>query len=403
MTSISSSRNNNNNSTTYYIGFDVDHTLIKYKNDALGELIFHACARFLWEEKGYDRANLDVPYEKKYGNNRRGLIWDLRTGDIVELSKLGFVKDAYCGTKQLTKEEIQAKYNNNNNTTHFSFDLIRSHTSGDYFTLFDFFVNSTAYLIMLLVDNNMCNNGNYKATLTDLFAAFDFNFAVPHFAISKGYYFPPIVKTPEKYIVDRRADKTDEYLKELQKNPNVKLFLLTNSNYDYATFLLKYAFGDDFLDHFALVIYNGQKKRGFFTAKSSDEKPFLAYNPPANTNLKSEEPLNMSLKNYGGKEVIDGNLIDLNEYFGVSNSDNSSNIQVIYMGDDWKGDVILPRIYKWFTVAIAEELGDERKDEFIYGCTNFDMEETFFYSMLSEGGDILCSDVKEGTLSKIVS
>jgi len=31
------------------------------------------------------------------------------------------------------------------------------------------------------------------------------------------------------------------------------------------------------------------------------------------------------------------------------------------------------------------------------------MEETFFYSMLSEGGDILCSDVKEGTFSKIVS
>ena len=73
MTSISSSRNNNNNSTTYYIGFDVDHTLIKYKNDALGELIFHACARFLWEEKGYDRANLDVPYEKKYGGYRSWL------------------------------------------------------------------------------------------------------------------------------------------------------------------------------------------------------------------------------------------------------------------------------------------------------------------------------------------
>ena len=82
MTSISSSRNNNNNSTTYYIGFDVDHTLIKYKNDALGELIFHACARFLWEEKGYDRANLDVPYEKNM--------------EIIDGVDIGFKNGGYC-------------------------------------------------------------------------------------------------------------------------------------------------------------------------------------------------------------------------------------------------------------------------------------------------------------------
>ena len=52
---------------TYYVGFDVDHTIIKYKNGALGELIFHSCAKFLYEEKGYDRAFLDVPYTPNPG------------------------------------------------------------------------------------------------------------------------------------------------------------------------------------------------------------------------------------------------------------------------------------------------------------------------------------------------
>ena len=383
------------NPTTYYVGFDVDHTMIKYKNDALGELIFKACARFLWEEKNYSRDLLDVPYLRKYGNNRRGLIWDTKTGDIVELSKYGIVKDAYHGTKQLTKEEIKTKYG----TTHFAFELIRSHTPGDYFTLFDFFVNSTAYLIMLLVEHNMCKDGDYKATLMDLYAAFDFNFAVPHFASSKGYYFPLIVQNPEKYIVNRRDDKTNEYLKTLKTDPDVKLFLLTNSNYDYATFLLTYAFGSDFLDYFDLVIYRGQKKRGFFTQNSS-EKPFLACNAPIHTKLELEQPLTMSLREYGGKEVIDGNLIDLNEYFGVSN-DHSNNIKVIYMGDEWKGDVILPRIYNWYTVAIAEELGDVRKNEFVQGFTESDTEETLLYSILNDESNFLCSDVKEFTLSVV--
>ena len=121
--------------------------------------------------------------------------------------------------------------------------------------------------------------------------------------------------------------------------------------------------------------------------------------------LKTEQPLGMSLREYGGKEVVDGNLLHLNDYFGITNGagteDLECNVEVIYMGDDWKGDIILPKIYNWKTVGIAEELGDGRKSEFMTGHSAYNDTSTLLYDILCTEGDFLFSDVKEFKLNMI--
>lgn len=58
-----------------------------------------------------------------------------------------------------------------------------------------------------------------------------------------GYYFQELRDNVEKYIEKRCSIK--EFLAEVRKESNTKVFLLTNSGYDYTKLLLEYAFGPD--------------------------------------------------------------------------------------------------------------------------------------------------------------
>ena len=121
--------------------------------------------------------------------------------------------------------------------------------------------------------------------------------------------------------------------------------------------------------------------------------------------LKTEQPLGMSLREYGGKEVVDGNLLHLNDYFGITSDADAkaleNKVEVIYMGDDWKGDIILPKKYNWKTVAIAEELGDDRKSQFLTGHRAYNDASTLLHDILCTEGDFLFGDVKDFKLDNM--
>ena len=150
-----------------WLGFDLDHTLVKYKNDALGKHIFQACKQYLCKNLGYrEEAFKGVIYDPLF--NVRGRVWDLATGDIIELNNKGFVTAAWHGLKVLTKEEREEHYDPN--CPHKNFEKIKSFERGDFFCFNDFFVSPTIQLVACLVGDLEARDGTaHGLRATDLY------------------------------------------------------------------------------------------------------------------------------------------------------------------------------------------------------------------------------------------
>jgi len=68
-----------------------------------------------------------------------------------------------------------------------------------------------------------------------------------------GYYFPDLRADVSKFIELRPSVK--EYLSKVRKDTSTKVFLLTNSGFDYTNLLLNYAFGTDWQDSFDVLSF----------------------------------------------------------------------------------------------------------------------------------------------------
>mgnify|MGYP002641394671 CR=1 FL=1 len=87
------------------IGYDMDYTLIHYREDA-------------WEERAYEhirRKFLDRKWPVKALRfdaemMERGLVLDVEQGNILEASRFGFVKQACHGTRRLDFQEVRTAY-----------------------------------------------------------------------------------------------------------------------------------------------------------------------------------------------------------------------------------------------------------------------------------------------------
>ena len=89
------------------IGFDVDHTLIKYKIKNLVQLVYRGFAQTLVEEKGFPADLLELTEdEAKFASN--GLTIDQSTGLIIKLGENKTILRAYYGFQRLTTEQILA-------------------------------------------------------------------------------------------------------------------------------------------------------------------------------------------------------------------------------------------------------------------------------------------------------
>ena len=105
-----------------WVGFDLDHTVIRYRLPNLYRLIYTHLSRFLVEEKGYDRSLLD-PIGKQYDLMQKGIILDSAKGNFLKLASNGYILRAVHGTHPLSGEEIAASYGEHRIWEHHSLDL----------------------------------------------------------------------------------------------------------------------------------------------------------------------------------------------------------------------------------------------------------------------------------------
>jgi len=329
-------------SSCHWLGFDLDHTLIRYNVPALEKLEFDSFIEFFVKQLKYPEELQDAVFDEKYCF--RGIVTDLDTGNTLKLDSDKIVIKGYHGSRQLTNEEISTLYPD-------PLNFNGAHTD-QYWSVSTFFEAGVGPLWVALVDlfEKSSEPVSYRNILADMRKALDYNF----YSFPNGYFFPSIVTNPEKYLFKR--DSIVQWLKDISSadaSPKpIRLFLLTNSDTNYAAFLAKYCLGNDWEQLFDLVIYFGRKP-SFWSTDAMFQRVILR---SEGDNYSFENIQDVTIDTKLGKHYRLGNGAHLTEFF-ESTIPEGETLQVCYVGDHLTGDCMHCKItMNWHIIAIVEEL-----------------------------------------------
>ena len=315
------------------IGFDMDYTLAEYTPDF--EILSYRLSLQKLVNKGYPKQILNYSCDMNF--MVRGLAIDKENGNIIKLDRHRYVKAAYHGLKPLSREDRKRLYDTNRTPMYVepSFALID--------TLFSL---AEAYLFAQLVD--LKDQGSiekpYSEIYKDVRAAID----LVH---SDGSLKKEVARNPDKYIL--RDPNLVPTLRALSDSGR-KLFIATNSYWEYTNVVMNYLFGNDtrelntdWLELFEVVVTGSQKPVFFLNSKSlyevADLKQFL---------LKNVDAMHGHAKVYQG-----GGVKHLHSFLGVERGS-----AVLYVGDHIYGDILRSKKdLGWRTMLIVPELDKELK------------------------------------------
>ena len=354
------------------LGFDLDHALCRYKLLPFFDLVHDAVGDFLVKERGFpaEAVRRSRTREDEHAFCSKGLILEWETGNFLKLDSRGWVAKASHGTHMLNRNEIELIYAGE--WTHAA-TMREMKKHDDFLALFTFFESPAAVLLARLVDaidgaqgGAICpahekalarKEVGYGWIKGPLFEAFNNAFNAEQFAAKVGGYFPPIIDTPERYVYE--APETFTWLKDLRAD-GTRVILITNSQEDYASCLLRHMFGPSWQDAFDLVVTYA-KKPGFFTDEPS-EKPFYLLDAKSECVGQSAFiPKGHTVNT--GKVVVGGTYRGLCEYLSSEHPRVPGKEGVAFFGDHMWGDLGATRKYTdWEPVAVVEEL-DYRSDE----------------------------------------
>jgi 5'-nucleotidase len=283
-----------------WLGFDLDHTIVRYRLPALNELVFNCIGKYLVEKKGFDKGIVERGFLPSFP--LRGLVLDAFKGNFLVLSASGKVLTGAHGTRTMDAAELKRVYPDGLPTVA---EATRRNDKLQGFHAFTtFFDMPTSVLVAHYVD--LCDEQGrteYIRIAMELLGAFEYCFN-PENEVDGGY-FCEIKSHPDKYLI-KCTDSVKQWL-QAARTHHVGLFLLTNSLSGYTNFLLKHCFGEDWRHVFDLVIVGG-KKPDFFT-KTGDK----AHSFHAVSEHMIGEPLGPDGLVRGGF-VAHGNLRDLTPF-----------------------------------------------------------------------------------------
>ncbi|ONI32667.1 hypothetical protein PRUPE_1G379000 [Prunus persica] len=197
------------------VGFDMDYTLAQYKPETFESLAYDGTIRKLVYDLGYPRELLDWSFDWTY--MVRGLVLDKKRGNILKMDRHKYVKVAYHGFKELSKEDKVGTYGNT---------LIRdSFDEPDYALIDTLFSLAEAYLFAQLVDfkdknlEKIPKGADYSVMYKDVRAAVDL-------CHRDGTLKQMVAKDPKRYI---NEDTTIVPMLKMLRDSGRATFLVTNS------------------------------------------------------------------------------------------------------------------------------------------------------------------------------
>lgn len=313
------------------IGFDMDYTLVRYDSEAFEEMTYKEIVRKLLEVKKYPAQVGQLKFKMNLAI--RGLVIDKPHGNVLKLSTYSKVKHAFHGLKEMDFKNQQKIYQG----------LVIDLNDSDRFAIVDT-TFSIAYCVLYmqivdLKDNHPeLNLPDYKTIEHDILEGLDTSHR-------DGSLKSQVKKAVKKYIVQDAAIVAS--LERFKKHGK-KLWVITNSDYEYSKLLLDYTINPFLKEHkswaelFNLVITASQKPR-FFT----DKMPLLQIDP--STGL---------MRNHHGK--IEDGIYQGGNAQTIQKNAGLTGEQILYLGDHIYGDVLqIKKTCNWRTALVIDELLDE--------------------------------------------
>ncbi|OAY50732.1 5'-nucleotidase domain-containing protein 4 isoform X2 [Manihot esculenta] len=349
------------------VGFDMDYTLAQYKPETFESLAYEGTIRKLVYDLGYPGELLEWSFDWKY--MVRGLVLDKKRGNILKMDRHKYVKVAYHGFREMSKEEKVGTYGST---------LIRdSFDEPDYALIDTLFSLAEAYLFAQLVDFKDNNPGkvpegvDYACMYKDVRAAVDL-------CHRDGTLKQMVAKDPKRYI---NEDTSIVPMLKMLRDSGRSTFLVTNSLWDYTNIVMNFLCGShmlygsrtsnfDWLKYFDVVI-TGSAKPGFF---HEDNRANLFEVEPESGMLRNTDNGNPmpQVGNSSPKIVLKessapyrifqgGSVGHLHKLLSIESSS-----QVLYVGDHIYGDILRSKkVLGWRTMLVVPEL--EREVELLWG------------------------------------
>ncbi|KAJ3670067.1 hypothetical protein LUZ60_010391 [Juncus effusus] len=339
------------------VGFDMDYTLAQYKPETFEALAYQGTVAKLVNDIKYPDELLKWKFDWKY--MVRGLVLDKKRGNILKMDRHKYVKVAYHGFREMSKEE---------KTTTYGSTLIRdSFDEPDYALIDTLFSLAEAYLFAQLVDFMDKNPGKVPAGTDYNLMYRDVRFAVD-LCHRDGTLKKMVALDPGRYINEDLA--IVPMLKMIQKSGR-STFLVTNSLWDYTDVVMNFLCGTHYSDinnasdnhkwlQYFDVVITGSCKPSFF---HDDNRASLFEVEPdsaklVNADLQISSPRTPSKMRPPSHKVYQGgNVGHLHRLLSIASSS-----QILYVGDHIYGDILRSKkVLGWRTMLVIPELEAEVK------------------------------------------
>lgn len=324
------------------IGFDMDYTLAMYNSEQFETLAANSALKKLVYELGYPAALLNVDYDHSFFI--RGLVVDKQYGNIIKLDRHKYVKHALHGFSKLSKQARADMY-----------DQITTSGGGfgePRFAMLDaMFALPDAFLFSSVVEYK---DKNPKEIPQDYMQVYNDVRKSVDMCHRDGSIKDRVAAEPQRYI--QRDPSLIPMLRKLRRSGR-KVFLLTNSLWNYTDTVMTYLFAEEkrgkWIDLFDVII-TGSTKPAFLL---NPKLPLYRCDPKTGTLSNTDGVYGMTAEEYlaKGKCFQGGNFTHLHDLVGVSNG-----TQLLYVGDHIFSDVLRSkRTLGWRTMLIVPELEHE--------------------------------------------
>ena len=317
------------------IGFDMDYTLALYHQDKLEQLSIELTLKKLVEKHGYPDEIRGLRYDPGWAI--RGLVVDRTAGNIFKMDRHAYVGRCYHGFRELSHDERRASYRNE-----------KINLSSDRYEWIDtLFALPEAVMYMTMVDwaDRTKRPLDYDKLFGDIRTAID--------EAHRDDTLKSVIKAnlPSYIVKDGNLAETLHKFRSSGK----KLFLLTNSLYDYSTVVMSYLLDGErkaypsWRNYFDIVMV-GAAKPAFF----NELRPFVQVDPVTGAPITNGQA-NGEIKHLQRDKVYQGgNVVAFEQMTGIKGE------QVLYIGDHIYGDILrLRKSHMWRTAMVLQELERE--------------------------------------------
>jgi HAD superfamily 5'-nucleotidase-like hydrolase len=312
------------------IGFDMDHTLVRYKTERFERLTYQVLIDKLIKLHGYPPEIAKLKFDFK--RTIQGVVIDSLRGNILKLNCFGKVKTAYHGLQQISFRKQQKIYRNLvidlADRTIYPLDSSFSIAHGILY----------AQLIELLESRPELELPDYTQIADDLIAVLDS-------AHRDGSLKDEVRKNLKEYI--KRSPSMVEVLERFKRHGK-RLIIITNSDYNYSKLLLDFAINPYLKEHadwselFEITI-TASEKPNFFTQR----RRFLKVDQKSGQMTNWEGAVVPGVYQGGSAEQLERDL-------------KLSGDQMLYIGDHIYGDVVsIKKTCNWRTALVLEPLEEE--------------------------------------------